>query len=109
MKKFIKYLEHHREIKVEKDLELYVNFLSSSYNQEDFRKFIQIRREYEVIPQDVDKLFVYTVETKQQFTAGNHTTYFTYCCSHNYLDVIANQIALLQIPISYLLENDYEI
>lgn len=42
-------------------------------------------------------------------TAGNHTTFFTYCCSRDYLDVLANQIALLQIPLSYLLENDYEV
>jgi len=40
---------------------------------------------------------------------GNAKTYFTYCCSRNYLEVIANQLALLQIPISYLLENDYEV
>lgn len=71
--------------------------------------YLNKRKEEEEIPHDLSKLWVYSLETKQLVTAGNHTTFFTYCCSRDYLEVLANQIALLQIPLSYLLENDYEI
>ena len=51
----------------------------------------------------------YCVEAKQPLTFGNNKMFFTYCCSRSYLEVFANQLALLQIPLSYLLENDYEV
>ncbi len=52
---------------------------------------------------------MYCVEAKQPLTLGHQKTFFTYCCSRSYLEVFANQLALLQIPLSYLLENNYEV
>lgn len=61
------------------------------------------------MPFTVDKLYIHAIEAKQPFTFGKTKAFFTNCCSRSYLEVVANQLALLQIPISYLLENNYEI
>lgn len=53
--------------------------------------------------QGVERAYVYALEAKQTLTVGNNKAYFTYCCSRSYLEVIANQVALLQIPLSYML------
>lgn len=58
---------------------------------------------------ELERMFVYAIETKLPQTCGNNKAYFTYCCSRSYLEVISNQIALLQIPLSYLLETDFEV
>jgi hypothetical protein len=68
-----------------------------------------MREELITIPLQLELLYMSAMETRSDVTIGDHKKFFTYCCSRDYLEVISNQLALLQIPLSYLLENDYEI
>lgn len=70
---------------MEKELEVYVEFLCSNYNIDDFRNFIRKRREFSEKVVDVESMFRFAIETRQPSTVGSFKKYFTYCCSRDYL------------------------
>jgi hypothetical protein len=83
----------------------WVGFLATNYSLKELEKWLYM--ENIKVQGSIEHVYMKCQETKQELTLGTHQTFFRHCISFNYIQVLAAQLSLLQIPILFMLETSY--
>ena len=77
-------------------------------NCKSYREFLGEIGKYHPNERQYDYFYLRMLKARKAETAGLKVPNFIICLSHSYLETMSSQLSLLQIPLSYLLETDYD-